>query len=70
MDTHYRAAVIATGRMSRAHGNAFKAIPNIDLVACADISQEAVNGFGEQYGIATAIKIGNNEWYVTGNLVT
>lgn len=25
---------------------------------------------GEQYGIATAIKIGNNEWYVTGNLVT
>ncbi|MCE5258928.1 MAG: Gfo/Idh/MocA family oxidoreductase [Chloroflexi bacterium] len=52
METRYRAAVIATGRMSRAHGNAFKAIPNIDLVACADISAEAVNGFGEQYGIA------------------
>ncbi|MHB9032809.1 MAG: Gfo/Idh/MocA family protein, partial [Anaerolineae bacterium] len=52
METRYRAAVIATGRMSRAHGNAFKAIPNIDLVACADISADAVNGFGEQYGIA------------------
>lgn len=52
MEKHYRAAVIATGNMSRAHGNAFKAIPNVDLVACADIAPKAVDGFGEQYGIA------------------
>ncbi|NLV74788.1 MAG: Gfo/Idh/MocA family oxidoreductase [Chloroflexi bacterium] len=52
MENRYRAAVIATGRMSRAHANGFKAIPNVDLVACADILPEAVKGFGEQYGIA------------------
>jgi predicted dehydrogenase len=47
----YRAAVIATGRMSRAWGTAFRALPEIDLVACADIVPEAVNGFGEQFAI-------------------
>jgi len=47
----YRAAVIACGRMSYAHGRAYEALPNVELAACADISPEALARFGETFGI-------------------
>ena len=51
MGDKWRAAVIACGRMSYAHGRAYAALPDVDLVACADISPEALVRFGEEFGI-------------------
>jgi len=48
-----RAAIIACGRISRAHAHGYRANPEIELVACADISREALDGFGEQYSVPT-----------------
>jgi len=47
----YRAAIIACGRISRAHAHGYRANPEIELVACADISREALDGFGEQFSV-------------------
>ena len=51
MGNVWKAAVIACGRMSRAHGRAFAVLPDVDLAACADISPEALEGFGSEFGI-------------------
>lgn len=48
---NYRAAVIACGRMSRAHGRAYLDNPQIELIACADISDQALESFGTEFGI-------------------
>ncbi|HEX5415331.1 MAG TPA: Gfo/Idh/MocA family oxidoreductase [Chloroflexota bacterium] len=47
----YRAAVIGCGRISRPHAHAYQAIPNVELVAAADISQEALDTFGRELGV-------------------
>ena len=47
----YRAAVIACGRISRAHSRGYTAIPNVELAACADISPEALEAFGTQFNV-------------------
>ncbi len=47
----YRAAIIACGRISRAHAHGYLVNPEIELVACADISREALDGFGEQFSV-------------------
>ncbi|MGQ9608724.1 MAG: Gfo/Idh/MocA family protein [bacterium] len=49
-DKGYRAAVIACGRISGAHASGYKA-NNIDIVACADIKREALNAFGDRFGV-------------------
>jgi predicted dehydrogenase len=46
-----RAAVIACGRISRAHAHGYRANSEIELVACADISREALDAFGEQFSV-------------------
>ncbi|HGE71781.1 TPA: Gfo/Idh/MocA family oxidoreductase [Candidatus Poribacteria bacterium] len=46
----YRAVVIACGRISGAHAHGYQS-NNIPIVACADINQDAVNAFGERFGI-------------------
>ncbi len=51
MQKKWRAAVIACGRMARAHGNAFAALPDVELVALADVSPEALQSFGDTYGV-------------------
>lgn len=51
MGNKWKAAVIACGRMSRAHGRAYVTLPGVDLVACADISPEALERFGDEFGI-------------------
>jgi predicted dehydrogenase len=48
----WRAAVIACGRISTAHGRAYASLPDVELVACADISPEALARFGETFDIA------------------
>lgn len=47
----YRAAVIGCGRISRPHAKAYQAIPNVQLVAAADISREALDHFGSELGV-------------------
>ena len=37
--------------MAAGHATAFKAIEGVEVVACADISREAAEAFGEEYGI-------------------
>ena len=46
-----RAAIIACGGISRAHAHGYRANPEIELVACADISREALDKFGEEFSV-------------------
>ena len=48
----YRAAVVACGRISRAHARGYLANPNTELAACADIKPEALEAFGSEFNIA------------------
>jgi predicted dehydrogenase len=47
----YRAAVVACGRISRAHARGYLAHPQIELAACADISSEALEAFGSEFNV-------------------
>src|SRR5215204_3050952 len=47
----YRAAVIGCGKMSRGHAHAFTEAPNVDLVAAADVSEAALETFGDEFGV-------------------
>lgn len=47
-----RAAVIGCGRISRPHARAYQAVPTVELVAAADISQAAREGFATEFGLA------------------
>lgn len=48
----YRAAIIGCGRIAHGHARGYQAQPDVDLVACADISPEAVQRFGDEFAIA------------------
>ncbi|SNZ17042.1 Predicted dehydrogenase [Natronoarchaeum philippinense] len=64
--TQYTAAVIGTGAdpddrvwgesaaMAYFHGDAYQAIPNCDLAACADIVRENAEAFAEEYDVPDA----------------
>ena len=48
----YRAAIIGTGGISRAHAEALKASGDrVEIVACVDIDRERAQQFAEQHGI-------------------
>jgi predicted dehydrogenase len=47
----YRAAIIGCGGMARGHARAYRADPRVDLVACADLYDDAANRFGDDFGI-------------------
>src|SRR5690606_11187405 len=48
----YRAAIIGTGGISRAHAEALKASADrVEIVACVDIDRERAQKFAEQHGI-------------------
>lgn len=46
-----RVAVIGTGNISRAHLNAYRDNPNVEIYALCDISEERVKKAGEEYGV-------------------
>ena len=48
----YRAAIIGCGRIAHGHAQGYRAQPDVDLIACADISPEALQRFGDEFGIA------------------
>jgi predicted dehydrogenase len=50
-NTPYRAAIIGCGRMAHGHARAWLEDPRAGLVACADISVDAANAFGDHFGI-------------------
>jgi len=52
MSEKLRAGIIACGRMSYAHSRAYAAMPDVELVAGADISPEALARFREEFGIS------------------
>jgi len=53
MKEKYRVGIIGCGGMSRAHANAYKALPEMtEIVAAADISEEQLKKFSDDYGIA------------------
>ena len=51
MPEKLRAGIIACGRMSYAHSRAYAAMPDVELVAGADISPEALARFRDEFGI-------------------
>jgi UDP-N-acetyl-2-amino-2-deoxyglucuronate dehydrogenase len=48
----YRAAIIGCGRIARGHARGYRAQADVNLVACADISAEALERFGDEFAIA------------------
>ena len=52
----YRVGVIGVGGVSRLHTDAYMALPNIELVAAADVSEEALAGFTKKYEITNVYK--------------
>lgn len=49
--TRYRVAIIGCGGIARAHMGAYKEVPQTEVVAGADLSEEALKKFGEEVGI-------------------
>ena len=47
----YRAVIIGCGRMAHGHARAYLDDSRVDLVACADIFEEAASGFANEFGI-------------------
>ncbi|MEJ7838999.1 MAG: Gfo/Idh/MocA family oxidoreductase, partial [Thermomicrobiales bacterium] len=52
MSAALRVAIIGCGNMAKGHARAYLADPRTKLVACSDIFETAVNGFGDEFGIA------------------
>jgi predicted dehydrogenase len=47
----YRVGIIGCGGMARAHANAYQELPETEIVAGADISEDALRKFGETYNV-------------------
>jgi predicted dehydrogenase len=47
----YRVGVIGTGGIARAHAGACKAVNQTQLAAICDVSEEALNRFGDEFGV-------------------
>lgn len=52
----YRAGIIGCGSVAHMHMRGYQGVEAIDVVAIADPVEEALNEFGEQYGIPTRYK--------------
>lgn len=48
----YRVGIIGTGGIARAHERAARSAVNAELVAICDVSQEALDRFGDEFGVA------------------
>jgi len=49
--SEYKVGIVGCGDIARAHAKAYQATENTEVVCCADIKEEAVNRFGEEFGI-------------------
>ena len=50
--TTYRAGIIGCGSIAHLHLRGYAAVDQIDIVAIADPVEQALNSFGDRYGIA------------------
>jgi len=51
----YRAAIIGTGAIARAHADAIRALaPRIELIAVADVDLDRAHAFAAEYGVSSA----------------
>jgi predicted dehydrogenase len=50
----YAAAVVGTGNMGARHGEAYAALENCDLVACADLDVDRARAFADDLGVDRA----------------
>lgn len=48
----YRVGIIGTGGIAQAHGRAARSAVNAEVVAICDVSQEALDRFGDEFGVA------------------
>ena len=49
----YRSAIIACGTIARCHARGWQGVPDVELAAIADSSPEALDEFGEFFGVPT-----------------
>ncbi len=49
--SEYRVGIVGCGGISRMHASAYQATEGTEIVCCADIKEEAVNKFGEEFNI-------------------
>lgn len=49
--SEYRVGIVGCGGISRAHAKAYQSAGNTEIVCCADIKEEAVSKFGEEFNI-------------------
>ena len=47
----YRVGLVGSGGIARAHGTACQALDGADLTAICDVSQDALDRYGEQFGV-------------------
>lgn len=52
MAMEYKVGIIGCGRISAAHANGYKAIPNTRIIAAAEPDAERRSKFGETYGVS------------------
>ena len=52
MSSTYRVGLVGTGGIARAHGKACQEAPSAELAAICDVSEGALNRFGEEFGVA------------------
>jgi predicted dehydrogenase len=45
----YRVGLVGSGGIARAHGTACQALDGADLTAICDVSQDALDRYGEQF---------------------
>ncbi len=48
----YRVGIVGTGGIARAHGGACKALEGVELAAICDLSVEALNRYGDEFGVS------------------
>jgi predicted dehydrogenase len=49
--SEYRVGIVGCGGISRVHAKAYQSTENTEIVCCADIKEEAVNKFGEEFNV-------------------
>jgi predicted dehydrogenase len=57
----YRVGMVGCGGISRVHARAYEATENTEIFCCADIKEEAVNKFGEEFGILESARYLSHE---------
>ncbi len=61
MPARKRVAIIGCGGIAKLHADSYMDMPEVDLVALSDIRQEALEQFGEKYGVPNECRFARYE---------